>query len=494
MVEKDLDEDAAAAELDAIIKQEKSDEKIRARVLRKDIVDSVKRLEAGDIDAVSSASEADDSFVDDTGVAYGPELARQMFLWGDRLAASPYSRWTPGAVTALDHWLAVNVLRMSEHRWEDVLLAHGDHSGRDDVDAIRAALFPETVEADEEEDVEEEELVGDDGRMDNMDNKDVIDDLLLRLSGDNLTGRYDEDPSLKNLFGDDEEEEQTEEEKQDELVASMDAKLQLLMDELEGWREKHWNSGKPYDEWTDDEKSDFDKWVFNYANALRPENDGNAKFDLESIPYQVLATQPISAEKREELWSTLSDETDSEILLQKILKKPRPVARPNETDVERKNREEYLTFLEMPREEQLYQMRALGATRALYDERISLKEKINFIQQHEDVLGGGITADYYLDYEDVDSDMPTQWDAAAGKHKVVVEFPKYGSKQSGEQYVHQVQNVMFDAYAEAKRRHDLDAEELFNRGDMELTIEQDMKKRQLEEDDAAKNISEEKRE
>ena len=48
---------------------------------------------------------------------------------------------------ALDHWIACAVLRLSEERWKHVLRSHGDRAGRNDVDAVRASLFPETAGA-----------------------------------------------------------------------------------------------------------------------------------------------------------------------------------------------------------------------------------------------------------------------------------------------------------------------------------------------------------
>lgn len=60
--------------------------------------------------------------------------------------AISYKEWTIGASTALDHWIARQVLGVSEETW--LALLEGDDplllaTGRNIV-AVREALFPET--------------------------------------------------------------------------------------------------------------------------------------------------------------------------------------------------------------------------------------------------------------------------------------------------------------------------------------------------------------
>merc|ERR1712151_1030790 len=99
-----------------------------------------------------------------------PRTVQAMHLWGQRLSSVPYTQWTVGAATALDHWVAVDVLGMNEETWNrlldgelesDVELAesvrlgkteHGKENpcvgnsarGRDIVQ-VRNYLFPETI-------------------------------------------------------------------------------------------------------------------------------------------------------------------------------------------------------------------------------------------------------------------------------------------------------------------------------------------------------------
>ena len=67
--------------------------------------------------------------------------------WSERLNAVPYTEWTIGASTALDHWIARQVLKVSELTWQSTLEAYDTYHlniGRDIV-ACREAIFPETI-------------------------------------------------------------------------------------------------------------------------------------------------------------------------------------------------------------------------------------------------------------------------------------------------------------------------------------------------------------
>ena len=97
-----------------------------------------------------------------------PSTIQAMRTWGMRLQAVPYDQWTVGAATTLDHWIAVEVLGMSEQTWNSILDGSGDdprdlqqlsdeeygetdliHVGNmaraRDIVTVRNALFPETV-------------------------------------------------------------------------------------------------------------------------------------------------------------------------------------------------------------------------------------------------------------------------------------------------------------------------------------------------------------
>ena len=68
--------------------------------------------------------------------------------WSRMLQESgiPYNEWTVGASTALDHWIARNILQLSEATWQSLLEGNDPSclSRGQDIVAVRETLFPET--------------------------------------------------------------------------------------------------------------------------------------------------------------------------------------------------------------------------------------------------------------------------------------------------------------------------------------------------------------
>jgi hypothetical protein len=185
-----------------------------------------------------------------------PRVVEGMMQWSRMLQKSgiPYQEWTVGASTALDHWIARNILQLSEATW-DALLEGNDPSllsrGQDIV-TIRETLFPET----RIDDSREMEGKGDEER--------------------------EEDESDFNAFASqfvDDDKESSEDKSVDELLASLrglDAEtspkvdrpssdhsvesgendpIDALTDELQEWRSK--NVKSPYEQWSDSEQQKF---------------------------------------------------------------------------------------------------------------------------------------------------------------------------------------------------------------------------------------------
>jgi hypothetical protein len=195
-----------------------------------------------------------------------PRAIRALNIWSSRLQSIPYSRWTIGASTALDHWIAREVLQMEESTWQQVLEGGGTDAYVDGMDTlvggeskrglmdrmrdivtVRGALFPETLAgsalarsggelAGELEDELDEEA--------NATEK-SIDELLASL------GQFDDDDPDAWKF--DDEEEDTEE---DDKEGDATEPIESIMDELQVWRERQVSS--PYESWDDDRKMEFD--------------------------------------------------------------------------------------------------------------------------------------------------------------------------------------------------------------------------------------------
>jgi hypothetical protein len=175
-----------------------------------------------------------------------------MNIWASRLSAVPYSRWTIGATVALDHWIAADVLGMSEETWEALLQGGGDNDDGDemsllprgrDIIGVRGALFPETVldtslDNDDlagtmDEEKEEEEL---------DETEQSIDELLASLGGD-----FD--------FGGDSTSSLWASEDNKKKAGNVDQDIGTLVEELQTWRAK--NLKLAYAQWDETSKKEF---------------------------------------------------------------------------------------------------------------------------------------------------------------------------------------------------------------------------------------------
>lgn len=206
-----------------------------------------------------------------------PRAIRALNIWSARLASIPYSRWTIGASTALDHWIAREVLQMEEQAWQQVLegggtdaylvgegmgdILPGGESKRGlmdrmrDIVLVREALFPETrVDGGGGMNgLGGNSLKGDlddgllsSGSDDSNATEKSIDDLLATL------GELDDDDDGTSWKFDDEDDKNGEVEN----AGEDDEKMASIIDELQVWRGR--NASSPYKDWDMDRKNEFD--------------------------------------------------------------------------------------------------------------------------------------------------------------------------------------------------------------------------------------------
>jgi hypothetical protein len=190
-----------------------------------------------------------------------PRTIKALNIWGKRLMAVPYNQWTLGASTALDHWIAVDVLGMSEDTWDRLLrgelevdveksrgvqLHIGDMARHRDIAMVRSTLFPETLvgmQEDVMDGINEDD--DDDGMLesDEISDKDAtersIDELLASLGG------YDNVSSSSSN-----KEEDAINENED-----MNTRISKMIDSLQEWRAK--NQEIPFDQWDSATKETF---------------------------------------------------------------------------------------------------------------------------------------------------------------------------------------------------------------------------------------------
>jgi hypothetical protein len=180
-----------------------------------------------------------------------PRSIRALSIWSARLRSIPYNQWTIGASTALDHWIAREVLGMDENTWSLILegggadvsklnvLNGGETRGgiadrMRDVVMTREALFPETMAGASTADV-----VGDlTSELEDETNR-SINALLASL------GSFDDD--LDDDFSFDDKDKEDEKDK---------VPVEEVMDELQVWRKK--NVEKSYEDWDEHTTKEFD--------------------------------------------------------------------------------------------------------------------------------------------------------------------------------------------------------------------------------------------
>lgn len=377
-----------------------------------------------------------------------PRTIRAMTMWSRRMAAVPYDRWTLGAATALDHWIACDVLGMDELSWkaalrgepgedEEVMTGRlaetvgGDHHSEGvgvgnaarakDIVTVRSALFPETVLFSGGED--------DAGEMDSLDEEDASEEVdATQRSIDEL---------LASLGGfDDEEEEETIGAPGGSLdeEAEQDAKVAALVDELQEWRTK--NVDRPYDEWSGGDKADFNTWLNQYIAILTADSDGPV--DLDATREALLSEPPLSRDDSDKYWSNLADETEAEIYLQDMLAKGAPPKKDGESDADRQAREDMGTFLSVPYERQLRKLVDMGTLRPVFDEYTPESDRAAFMRKNAAALMEGMDVEHLVSdpagpirAEDVGvGDLLDQSDVKKGG-RYRIDMVRYGSTEYG---------------------------------------------------------------
>jgi hypothetical protein len=274
---KGMTEEESISVVEEILAQEEKLERLTSRERVQTIVKERKQKESQidtKVDANESPDESDSDLSSTSSAstpASPPSLTIPSFLyskprtikalniWGKRLKAVPYNQWTLGASTALDHWIAVDVLGMSEDTWDRLLrgelevdveksmgvqLHIGDLARHRDIAMVRSTLFPETLMGMQEDDImeggfdEDEDMLG--SEKDAMDRS--IDELLASLGGyDNMSSKGEGDGDGGETARDENED--------------MNSRISKMIDSLQEWRAK--NQEVPFDQWDSPTKESF---------------------------------------------------------------------------------------------------------------------------------------------------------------------------------------------------------------------------------------------
>jgi len=284
-----LDEKTSIQMIEELLQQEERNERLESRLRARQFIkehsssQNEEALEEEDQPSSSSSSSSSPRSDNTTNIRNQmekntipsilhskPRTIQALNIWGSRLRAVPYAQWTLGASTALDHWIAVDVLGMSEESWNRLLEGRlekdiqesrasddethvniGDLARVKDIITVRSALFPETlfdtsnsVTSDGSDD--SDGLFTPGGLLDahqdteKDDTERSIDELLASLGGfedEDSDSKYD---SSKISLGQED---------------SFDSKVSSMIDSLQDWRAKHQES--PYDTWDATSKAEF---------------------------------------------------------------------------------------------------------------------------------------------------------------------------------------------------------------------------------------------
>lgn len=313
-----------------------------------------------------------------------PRTIQALNIWGKRFQAVPYNQWTLGASTALDHWIAVDVLGMSEETWNRLLDGEleidleqsrgvevnvGDLARNRDIVAVRSTLFPETII----------------GMVDDMDDEDESDMLLDEQAEKDATDRSI-DELLASLGGFDNGGEDA------SSTDDMDSRISKMIDSLQDWRAM--NQEAPYKDWDSGEKDKFNKWLADYVNLVAAETDGHV--DLAATRDALLSEPPRYRDESEAFWSQINDETDAEILLHNLTKEGIYAPAEGESNAEKKARESLEAFLSMPYTKQLGQIISLGTLRPILDEYSSEEDRMNFMERYGETLLEGMEIEHLV--------------------------------------------------------------------------------------------------
>ncbi|CAB9517691.1 expressed unknown protein [Seminavis robusta] len=425
-----------------------------------------------------------------------PRVVEGMLQWSHMLQNSgiPYNEWTVGASTALDHWIARNILELSEATW-DALLEGSDPSllsrGQDIV-TIRETLFPETrldetpQERDERLMMEEEaDLLASTQQQEEETTEtrktESVDELLTNLRG--LGDRTFKDIDMTSPASSDGP--------QEAFTSSSKSRekdpIQLLTEELQEWRAK--NQRASYDSWPDNEKQRFSAWLDRYVGTLVSDTE-RRMIDMEETRISLLSSAPQTEEESDDFWSSLQDETKVDLFLHNLLQQGPPDDL-SETDK---------VFWNLPYSEQVERLVNLGAVRPLLDEYMSDEDRQDFFRRYGDFLLDGVEMDHLvpdpngpITGSDLDIEVVRTWGITREDRFKLVKIP-YRSGLSGDEddgesgrdAALERSRALFEAWNRHKATRARYEEALFVQGDLGLSYNSktanEMEKDRQEED------------
>uniref|UniRef100_A0A7S2WQD8 Uncharacterized protein n=1 Tax=Eucampia antarctica TaxID=49252 RepID=A0A7S2WQD8_9STRA len=347
-----------------------------------------------------------------------PRTIQAMRIWAQRLQAVPYDQWTIGAATALDHWIAVEVLALTEQTWDSLLDGNNNNILMDTLDdnnsnnngdvgniartshivSVRKALFPETIlfsatatQQDLDSIYNDEQNMSssstssteedDDHKDDELDATErSIDELLASLGG------FEEQSDYATINTDNKKEQQPESEDIDQ-----DILLAEMVDKLQDWRLK--NQELPYESWQTITKHEFNTWLSRYVEVLASEVDKLEEVDMEATRKALFSEPATTRDQSDSFWAKLRDESEAEVFLQRLLEEG---SLPQESNQTSASKEAFAAFLELPYQTQLRKLVDVGTLRPILDEYQSESDRSDFNQRYGETLMEGVEVEHLV--------------------------------------------------------------------------------------------------
>jgi len=413
-----MTETESIQKVEEILAQEEKDEMLQSRMNARQVVQDLHgQTEDGKEAKTKAVSSTSVSLAASTtknpptatipSILYSkPRTIQALYLWGKRLQAVPYNQWTLGATTALDHWIAVDVLGMKESTWQRLLsgelehdtqesrngqdLVLGDKARMKDIITVKCTLFPETVlHAMDDEEEEEEDVMS----------ASPDDDLDLTSEKESTERSIDELLASLGGFEDDDEDDDESTSSDEDMDVDLDTRVSLMMDSLQEWRAKH--EEKPFQQWDDAAKKEFNKWQSDYVSLVTSETDGEVDFN--ATREALLSEPPLTREASSSFWSKIEDEADAEILLHGLREKKEKMATTESlSPLQKKSKDALDVFLNISYEKQLRQLVSMGSLRPILDEYYKETDRIEFMNRYGETLLEGVEVEHLV----VDADGP----------------------------------------------------------------------------------------
>jgi hypothetical protein len=385
-----------------------------------------------------------------------PRKVHGMLRWSKRLQAVPYRQWTVGASTALDHWIARQVLKMEDYTWQSLLEGGGgqvDDKNGDliqfgrQIVAVREALFPETSIAfdesssswqEEEEDDDEYNNKSKDADSDKSKKHSVelkIEELLASLgsmsSSSSSSSSPPKDIGDTSFLG----MAKSQAAEKYKVTDSSNNVLVVWTHKLQEWRRRCLEAAKPlFQDWSLEKKNEFRAFVREYASIASASAYGSMsssrvlldKRDHEddALLQVLLEHPPVNEPESSAFWNALQTKEEATKLLATLRATTR-----NGEDNDKEDKDSspgvnngknnatsaaalalveffigppsmFLNDDVLSQSEQLDRLLNLGALRPLLDEYISEEERIDFWKRHGDTVFASVPLEHLIEVSD----------------------------------------------------------------------------------------------